>query len=531
MLIEHLQKALRFYFITDDGAPDFPAFKQIKTALQAGATMIQYRNKSFSARFWEEVKAIRDMCKCNAVTFIVNDNLLLAKAVDADGIHLGQDDEDPALARNLLGPQAVIGLSASTLAELNQSDLAPCDYIGTGPVFQTSTKEDAKAVIGPDGLEDVVKASPIPVVAIGGINQTNAQACFTHGAAGVAVISAVTRAKDPLQNALQLSAACGCQPRSALASPWHNEFALINKLIEPGYFDPRLVVPPGDDACLLKAITNPVITTDTQKEGVHFRFQWQTPRDVGSKAVEITFSDLAASYAEPVSLFVNLTLPEYIAGSTVEALYSGIHTTLKKYGCTLGGGNISAGHQLTLDLFAVGQGHETVFPTRSNALPGYGLYCTGPLGLARAGLDCLVRKETGFQALIAKFKSPQARFDAARVLAANNVGCVIDISDGLAGDAGHIAEASGVTIEFDLTSCPFDSALIEFCQKHNLDLKEMVLAGGEDYELLFACLPQTFEKVKNNLPEAYPVGRCLPFNGKHIVNLPPDIESYQHGQR
>jgi len=531
MLTDNLQKALKFYFITDDGAADFSAVKQVQTALQAGATMIQYRNKSFAARFWEEVVAVRNICKCNAVPFIVNDNLMLAKAAGADGVHLGQDDEDPALARNLLGPQAIVGLSISTFAEINQSDLTPCDYIGVGPVFQTATKKDAKAAIGLEGLKTVVQASPVPVVAIGGINQTNAESCFTQGAAGVAVISAVTRADNPLQNALQLAAACGCASRTALVSPWHDEFDLIKKLVKDAPADPYLKVPPGDDACLLKTIVNPVITTDTQKEGAHFRFQWQTPHEIGHKSVEITFSDLAASFAKPVALFVNLTLPAYITDSTVEAVYAGIQKALNKYDCVLGGGNISAGRQLSLDLFAVGRGHDTLFPSRSNALPGFGLYCTGPLGLARAGLDCLVRKDTSFKALIAGFKAPAARFDAALVLAANNVSCVIDISDGLAGDAKHIAEASGIAIEFDLTSCPFDPDLIAFCQKYLLNVEEVVLAGGEDYELLFACLPETFKKVRNDLPEAYPVGRCLPFTGDYLVNLPAGIESFQHGQK
>jgi len=99
----------------------------------------------------------------------------------ADGVHLGQDDEDPALAKRILGPQAIVGKSVSNLDELNASDLSVCDYIGTGPVFST--------------------------------------------------LSVVTRAKDPLQNALQIASACGCKPPSAVVSPWNDEFALIKKLI------------------------------------------------------------------------------------------------------------------------------------------------------------------------------------------------------------------------------------------------------------------------------------------------------------
>lgn len=535
MLIDRLQRAFRLYFITDDNAPDFLPIKQVQIAIQAGVTIIQYRNKSFSSHFMEEVLAIRDLCKCNAVPFIVNDNILLAKAVMADGVHLGQDDEDPALARSILGAKAIVGLSVSNLDELKKSDLAHCDYIGTGPVFQTKTKTDSKKVIGLSGLETVAEASSVPVVAIGGIDHTNAKSCFNHGAAGVAVISFISRADNPVENARRLSSACGCSSRSELDSPWDEEFALIKKLLKHAPFEPTadkyLKVPPGDDACLLRPLNNPVITTDTQKEGVHFRFDWQTPEEVGNKAVEVTFSDLAASYAEPVSLFINLALPNYISDKTVEALYKGVNKALAKYDCTLGGGNIAAGLDLSIDLFAVGQGRDDIFPIRSAALPGYGLYCTGPLGLARAGLHSLIKKDTTFQELIAKFKFPSARFDAAKVLAENRVMCVIDISDGLAGDAKHIAEASGISIELDLKSFAFEPALVSFCKKHHLLTEEMVLAGGEDYELLFACAPDHFKKIKKGLPEAFQVGRCLAFQGKCLVNLPSNISSFQHGQR
>jgi len=535
MPANHIKNALRFYFITDDNTPDFSPVKQTHIAIRAGATMIQYRNKSFSTRFLEEVSAIRNSCKCNGVPFIVNDNILMAKAVKADGVHLGQDDEDPGLARSILGDQAIIGTSVSNLNELENTDLSPCDYIGTGPVFPTKTKADAKKVIGLSGLDAVVQASPLPVVAIGGIDPANAKSCFTHGASGVAVISTVSRADDPLQNARRLSAACGCRSRLSVESPWENEFALIKKLFQhlPSgqSAGTTLKVPPGDDAALFVPIPNPVITTDTQKEGFHFRFDWQTPEEIGRKAVEVALSDLAASYAAPISLFVNLSLPAYISEKTVESLYKGIRKALEKYGCTLGGGNISAGLDLSLDLFAIGKGRDDIFPTRSAALPGQGLYCTGPLGLARAGLDCLVKQDPAFQGLISRFKSPTARFDAAEILAENQVMCVIDISDGLAGDTGHIAEASGLFIEFDLKADNFDPELISFCEKYKQVPEEVVLTGGEDYELLFACPPDTFEKINKNLPEAFQVGRCLPFNGDYLVGFPPHVSSFQHGHR
>ncbi len=529
MLINQLKRALRFYFITDEDVPGFPPIQQVQSAIRAGATIIQYRNKSFSSRFFEDVAAIRNICKCNAVPFIINDNILLAKAVSADGVHLGQEDEDPTLAKRILGMQSIVGMSVSNMDELHHTDLSSCDYIGTGPVFSTRTKRDAKKNIGLSGLNAVAMAAPVPVVAIGGIDETTAASCIKQGAAGVAVISVITRARDPFQKALQVSSACGCVPPSTVLSPWNDEFALIKKLIKDMPADPLIEVPPGDDACLLKSLSRPVVTTDTQKEGVHFRFDWQTPQEVGSKAVEVTLSDLAASYATPVGLFVNLGLPDYIPDQIVETIYKGVKKSLAKHNCTLGGGNISLGLEVTLDLFAVGLGRDDIFPRRSAALPGHGLYCTGPLGLARAGLFSLIRKDNTFKELIEKFKSPSARFDAAHVLAENQVGCVIDVSDGLTGDAKRIAEASEVSIELDLRSSAFHPALVSFCEKYHLKPEEMIMAGGEDYELLFACPDDVFEHVKKKLPEAYYIGRCLEFQGTHMVNLPKNISSFQHG--
>lgn len=212
MFRKDLGKALRFYYITDDEAPGLPALAQVEIAIKAGATMVQYRRKAFSLDLFDEVAAIRELAKRNSVPFLVNDDVLLARAVSADGVHLGQTDESPALARRILGPDAIVGTSVSTLKELARTDLTSCDYIGTGPVFGTRTKKDAKPACGLDGLAAVVRASALPVVAIGGIDAENAPACFRRGAAGVAVISYISRAADPLQNASKLSEICRNPP-------------------------------------------------------------------------------------------------------------------------------------------------------------------------------------------------------------------------------------------------------------------------------------------------------------------------------
>jgi thiamine-phosphate pyrophosphorylase len=203
-----LIEKLRFYFITDDGAPRFSPLEQVRAALEGGATLIQYRNKSYSGIFLPEVIQIRELCRKNGVPLVINDNIDLAEHVGADGVHLGQSDASPRLARKRLGPAAIVGASVSDLEELAAADLDPCDYIGTGPVFATATKPDAKAVKGPSGFQDIVDRAPVPVVAIGGITADNARACFEHGAAGVAVISYISRAQNPFANARKLGEVC-----------------------------------------------------------------------------------------------------------------------------------------------------------------------------------------------------------------------------------------------------------------------------------------------------------------------------------
>ncbi|MEJ2038746.1 MAG: thiamine phosphate synthase [Desulfosarcinaceae bacterium] len=203
-----IKELLRFYFITDDAAAGITPLEQVRVAIDAGATLVQYRNKRFGLHFFHEVEAVRDLCHQRGIPLIINDNVLLAKAVGADGVHLGQDDDPPRLARAVMGPQAIIGLSVSTLEELSHSQLEGCDYLGSGPVFATGTKKDAKPVIALDGLKAVVARAGVPVVAVGGITAENARSCFEHGADGVAVISGLTRAQDPAGAAAALSAAC-----------------------------------------------------------------------------------------------------------------------------------------------------------------------------------------------------------------------------------------------------------------------------------------------------------------------------------
>jgi thiamine-phosphate pyrophosphorylase len=261
--MDRLKKLLRFYFITDDEQGLHSPLEQVRLALDAGATAVQYRNKSFKLEDFESVEAIRALCHARGVPLLVNDQVLLAKAVGADGVHLGQEDDPPRLARRVLGPDAIIGLSVSTLDELTRSALEECDYIGTGPIFGTQTKADAKPVRHLEGLKEMVARCPLPVVAIGGISAGNAADCLQLGAAGVAVISAITRAPDPREAALAFARACGAGEPSyvtyteVLATYNPADIAIIKSILEDArityYFrgDHLLLRPLGDSARLM----------------------------------------------------------------------------------------------------------------------------------------------------------------------------------------------------------------------------------------------------------------------------------------
>ncbi len=166
-------------------------------ALAGGATVVQLRGKTLSgAELVRTGRQLRDLTRVHGGLLIVNDRVDVALAVDADGAHVGQDDLLARDARRLLGPDRLLGVSARSVEEAVRAQRDGADYIGFGPVFSTTTKEDAGAPSGLDELRRASRAVAIPVVAIGGITPHNAGLVRAAGAAGVAVISAVVGAPD-----------------------------------------------------------------------------------------------------------------------------------------------------------------------------------------------------------------------------------------------------------------------------------------------------------------------------------------------
>lgn len=171
-------------------------YSVVKQSLDGGATFLQLREKSLDdAAFLAEAKELQALCRSYRVPFIVNDNVDIALAVDADGVHVGQHDMAAGDVRAKLGSDKILGVSAQTVEQAKRAEAQGADYLGVGAVFPTGTKDDA-APLSHDTLRAICEAVSIPVVAIGGITLENLPQLAGSGISGIAVVSAIYAAAD-----------------------------------------------------------------------------------------------------------------------------------------------------------------------------------------------------------------------------------------------------------------------------------------------------------------------------------------------
>lgn len=203
-----LAQRLRLYVLTDArAARGRDLVGLVAAALEGGATAIQLREKEWSTLAQVELgRELRRLTREAGALLIVNDRVDVAHAVEADGVHLGQDDLPTAVARAILGAEAIVGGSAGNLDELARCQEAGVDYLGVGPMTETPSKADAGPAIGPAGLAAIRAATDRPIVGVGGIGTANLEAVMRAGADGVAVISAVIGSDDPRAAARHLRA-------------------------------------------------------------------------------------------------------------------------------------------------------------------------------------------------------------------------------------------------------------------------------------------------------------------------------------
>lgn len=181
----------KIYPITDRRISGLSHVEQVEKLFAGGAQLIQLREKHLAPKdFFAEAEKVLAFARPREVKIIINDRVDLALAVQADGVHLGQDDLPPVEARKILGETAIIGFSNHSIEQAIEAVKFPIDYIAIGPIFATTTKENPDAVVGLEGLREVRKSiGEFPLVAIGGITQENARFCLEAGADSVAVIS------------------------------------------------------------------------------------------------------------------------------------------------------------------------------------------------------------------------------------------------------------------------------------------------------------------------------------------------------
>lgn len=196
---------LRLYLVTDDSITDDAKLLGIvESALKGGVTLVQYRDKKTSAaKMYQRAKLLKSLTGHYNVPLLINDRLDIALAVNAEGLHIGQSDLPYSVARKILGPKSIIGLSVENLEQAKIAEGLDVDYIGVSPIYKTPTKTDTENPFGLDGLKAVHQISRHPLVAIGGIKLNNATDVIKAGATGLAIVSGLSTSPNPKKTAEQ----------------------------------------------------------------------------------------------------------------------------------------------------------------------------------------------------------------------------------------------------------------------------------------------------------------------------------------
>ena len=296
----------------------------------------------------------------------------------------------------------------------------------------------------------------------------------------------------------------------------------------------EVALPPGDDAAALRQPAGDyvVASSDSSVEGIHFRREWMTWETIGYRAAAAALSDLAAMAAAPAGLVISLAIPPELGINALTGLGRGIGQVAGRTGSPILGGDLVASPGPVFCGITV-LGHAASPATRRGARPGDELWVTGELGAAAAALRAFERSEEPDAACRAAFERPAPRIaEALWLMERAGLRAAIDISDGLLGDARHLAAASRVGLEIDASSVPAPASLAGFCEMP--PRASLVLAGGEDYEILIAVETGSLSGAVKDFRAAFGlgltrIGRVVEGEGVALSGVAePEVGGFDH---
>jgi thiamine-monophosphate kinase len=303
----------------------------------------------------------------------------------------------------------------------------------------------------------------------------------------------------------------------------------------------RVVYAIGDDAAVVRAGGAAVTSVDAVVEGVHFELSTHSPGDVGHKAMAVALSDLAAMGARPGEAYVVLAAPGSFGEAAAVELVEAMEALAERSGTTIAGGDVTAAPVLMVSVTVVGwAGGERDVAYRDGARPGHLVGVTGELGGSTAGLLLLDGLDAELapgerEALVQRHRRPEPQLRIGAALAGAVVGAMIDVSDGIATDAGHVAERSGVCVEVRLADLPLAAGVEAVARAAGRDPIELAAAGGDDYELLLTVSPDRREVVESAARSAGTavtwIGSVAAGTGARLIGSggePVELSGYEH---